>query len=93
MWDVFRREPCLGGRGRRAAADFVVLGGADFFVFFFSIFFFSERTRPAASMRPACLIYLSTSNEARPLLLRNEAVFAFRRKSLFIPGCVQGAII
>ena len=23
----------------------------------------------------------------------NEAVFAFRQKSLFIPGCVQGAII
>ena len=23
----------------------------------------------------------------------NEAVFAYRRKSLFIPGCVQGAII
>ena len=27
-------------------------------------FFFFERTRPAASMRPPCLIYLSTSNEA-----------------------------
>ena len=62
-----------------------VLGGADFFsVFFFPRFFFFERTRPAASMRPPCLIYLSTSN---------EAVFALRRKSLFIPGCVQGAII
>ena len=34
----------------------------DFFVFFFPIFFsFFERTRPAASMRPPCLIYLSTS--------------------------------
>ena len=30
------------------------------FVFFFSIFFL-ERTWPAASMRPACLVYLSTS--------------------------------
>ena len=30
------------------------------FVFFFLIFFL-ERTWPAASMRPACLIYLSTS--------------------------------
>ena len=40
-----------------------VLGGADFFRFFFRSFFrfFSfERTRPAASMRLACLIYLST---------------------------------
>ena len=41
-----------------------VLGGADFSVIF--LFFFLERTRPAASMRPPCLIYLSTSNEARP---------------------------
>ena len=31
---------------------------------FFPMFSF-ERTRPAASMRPACLIYLTTSNEAR----------------------------
>ena len=45
-----------------------VLGGAGFFcVFFFSIcFYFFERTQPAASMRPPCLIYLSTSNEERP---------------------------
>ena len=28
---------------------------------FFFVFFF-ERTRPAASMRPPCLIYLSTSS-------------------------------
>ena len=42
-----------------------VLGGADFFSgFYFPNFFFFERTRPAASMRPPCLIYLSTSNEA-----------------------------
>ena len=43
-----------------------VLGGGDCFVFrvfFFRIFFF-ERTRPAASMRPPRLIYLSTSIEA-----------------------------
>ena len=37
-----------------------VLGGADFFVFFF----FFERTRPAASMRPPCLIFLSNRIEA-----------------------------
>ena len=41
-----------------------VLGGVDFFVFFFSFFFFFEHTRPTASMRSPCLIYLSTSNEA-----------------------------
>ena len=40
-----------------------VLGGVDFSVFF-SFFFFFERTRIAASMRPPCLISLSTSNEA-----------------------------
>ena len=33
---------------------------------FFRVFFIFERTRPAASMRTPCLIYLSTSNEARP---------------------------
>ena len=43
-----------------------VLGGADFSVFFFSRFFFRfffpfERTLRAASTRPPCLIYLSTS--------------------------------
>ena len=39
----------------------------DFSVFFFcSIFlFFFERTRPAASMRPSCLIYFSTSTRVR----------------------------
>ena len=41
-----------------------VMGEADFFVFFFFNFFFFKRTRPAASMRPPCLIYLSASNEA-----------------------------
>ena len=29
------------------------------------LFFFFERTRPAASMRPPCLIYLSTSTGVR----------------------------
>ena len=33
-----------------------------FFSFFFSFFFF-ERTRPAASMRPACLISLSIRSD------------------------------
>ena len=61
-WDVFRRTPSQGGRGRRAAVDFVVcFGCAGIFSCFFSFFFF-ECTRPAASMRPPCLVYLSTSN-------------------------------
>ena len=36
-----------------------VFRGAGFFRVFFSAFFFFERTRPAASVRPLCLIYLS----------------------------------
>ena len=59
-WDVFRRTPSRGGRGRRAAVNFVVCFGCGG-ISFFSFFFF-ERTRPAASMRPLCLIYVSTSN-------------------------------
>ena len=44
----------------------VLGGGAGFFRFSFSDFFFLfERTRPAASMRPPCLIYLSTSTWVR----------------------------
>ena len=43
-----------------------VLGGAIFFVFlFFTFFVFFERTRPAESMRPSCLIHLSTSTGVR----------------------------
>ena len=105
---MFRRAPCRGSRGHRAAVDFVKCFGVDFFVFFFSIFFFFERIRPAASINPPCLIYLSTNNEARPrersdrgcfLPIGKKSLFimrpfvAFRQKSLFITGCVQGAII
>ena len=43
-----------------------VLGGQDFFGFSFFDSFLFERTRHAASMRPPCVIYLSTNNEARP---------------------------
>ena len=66
-WNVFRRAPSRGCRGRRAAVDFVVcFGWGGFFRVFFPGFFFFERTRPGANMRPPCLIYLSTRNEARP---------------------------
>ena len=60
-WDVFRRTPSRGGRGRRAAVDFVVCFEClvGFRVFFF-LFLYFERTWPAASMRPPCLSYLST---------------------------------
>ena len=62
-WDAFRRMPSRGGRGRRAAVDLLVCVecGGIFSGCFFPFFLF-ERTRPAASMRPPCLIYLSTSN-------------------------------
>ena len=53
-----------------------VLGAA----FFFCSFFFFERTRPAASMRPPCLISLSTSNEARPRERINRGHFCLYGK-------------
>ena len=66
------RETCFVARRLEVVAvagllsrSWCVLGGADFFVFFFDFFFF-EPTRPAASMRPPCVIHLSTSNEASP---------------------------
>ena len=39
--------------------------GGFFRVFFFDLFFSFERSRPAASMRLPCLIYLSTSDSIR----------------------------
>ena len=59
-WDVFRRTPSQRDRGRRAAVDFVVCSGYGGISCFFVVFFF-EHTRPAASMRPPCLMYLSTT--------------------------------
>ena len=61
--------------------------------FFFMDVFFFERTQSAASMRPPCFIYLSTSNEARPRGRSDRGRFFLRQKSLFIPGSVQGAVI
>ena len=76
-WDVFRRAQPRDGRGRRADVDFVVCfgWGGFFFRVFFPIFFLFERTRPVASMRPPCLIYLPTSNEARPRELYDRGRF------------------
>ena len=70
---MFRHAPSRVGRGRRAAVDIVVCfgWGGIFWGRSFPIFFFFETTRPAASMRPPCLIYLSTSSiceiYARPI--------------------------
>ena len=61
-WDVFRRAQSRVGRGRWADVGFVVcFGWADFFVcsFFSTSFFFFERTRPAASMRPPLASFTS----------------------------------
>ena len=41
-----------------------IFGGAGYFLFFCSFFSF-ERTRSAASTRPPCLMYLSTSTGVR----------------------------
>ena len=62
---MFRLTPSRGGRGRRADVDsWCILSVAAFCVFFSSSFF--ERTPRVASIKPPCLIYVSTSNEARP---------------------------
>ena len=66
-WDVFHLTPSRGGRGRRAAVNFVVCFGVRrgfSLFFFFRFFFFFERERPATSMRPPCLIYLSSGTTA-----------------------------
>ena len=68
-WNVFPCMPSRGGHGRRAAVDFVVcFGWGDFFFVFFFPIFFLLRTHTACCKYEAasCLIYLSTSNEARP---------------------------
>ena len=74
---------------------------------FFLVLHFA-RTRPAASTRQLCLMYLSTSNEAVFSLqankpLRNEArprerinrgrFLPLGQQTFFVPGCVLGAII
>ena len=72
-----------------------VLGGADFSVFFFFDFFFL-RTHTACCKYEAasCLIYLSTSNEARPRERSDRGRFLpLGQESLFIPGCVQSSIV
>ena len=55
---VARRLELVAVTGR-LWISWYVLGKADFYRFYFF-----ERTRPSASTRPPCLMYLSTSNEA-----------------------------
>ena len=60
----FHRGLSRGGRGRRAAVDFVVcFGWGEFFADFFFVDFFLLRTHTACCKYEAasCLIYLSTS--------------------------------
>ena len=71
-WDVFHHRPSRGGPGRRAAVDFVVCFRWVGISFFCRLFFF-ERTRPAASMRPSCLIYLSASSGTLQHLCRKSS--------------------
>ena len=96
-WDVFHRTPSRGGRGRRAAVDSfcgVFWVRRDYLFLLFFRFFYFERTRPTASMKTPCLIYLYTSNETRPSGRCDRGdIFRFRQRSLFMPGCVQGVII
>ena len=68
--DVLPRMSSPVGRGRRVAVNFAVClsGEAGILFFFFNLVFLFERTRPAASMRPPCLIHLPTTNEAVFLL-------------------------
>ena len=60
-WDVFRRAVSRWSRSPGCCEFRRVFSVGRIF---FSFFFFFERARPAASMRPPCLIYLATSNYA-----------------------------
>ena len=56
------RAPPGDGRGRLVVVDFVLcFGSGEYFSVFFSFFYLLERTRPAASTRPFCLMYHCTS--------------------------------
>ena len=65
-WDLFRRIPCRGDYGRRAAVDVVVCFGCEGISCFF-LFFFSSNAHGVlqVSTRLPCLIYLSTSTGVR----------------------------
>ena len=80
------RETCFVARRLEVVAfaellrlSWCVLGGVDFFAFFF-YFFVSSNT---SLLVPGCV--------QGPIKMR--PFFAFRQKSIFIPGCVQGSNI
>ena len=60
-------------------------------MFFSPFFILRTRTRPAASVRPPSVIYLSTSNEARPKERSDRGCFfAYRAKNPFHTGVRTG---
>lgn len=66
-WDVCRHTPSRGGGGGRDPPIFLwcVFNVAVCHVFIVR-FCFIERTRPASSLGPPCLIYLSTTTVVVP---------------------------
>ena len=66
-WDVFFRAPSRDGRGRRAAAAYVVFcrWGGFFRVSFFDLFFLRTHTAYCKYEATCCLIYISTSTGVR----------------------------
>ena len=56
-WDVFRRAPSRGGRGRRVAVDVVVCFGRGGFFRVFNFFFFFLRTHTASCEYEAALAH------------------------------------
>ena len=59
---VVARRPVLVAVAGLLWILWCVLGAADFWCYLILILFCVERTRPAATVRPPFLIYLSTSN-------------------------------
>ena len=92
-WDVFHCTPSRGSRGRRAAVD--IFHGVLFWCGGISFFFLSLsllRTQIVSLLRThtAYYKYEATLPHVPLYVLVMRPLFAFRQKSLFIPGCVQG---
>ena len=88
---MFNRTPSGSGPGRRAAMKCrCVFWVGRLFSSLFSILFFFERTRSAASMRPPCLFYPSTSTKTRPKERRNRGCFFPIGKKHLVSGVRTG---
>ena len=76
-WDVFRRTPSRGGRGRRVAVD--LFRGVFFewwdFVGGGFVFFFRTHTACGKYEAASCIIYLSTAMRQGRESEATEAVF------------------